>query len=379
MIIILLGNAGSIHTVQWAKNLSEYGNKIHIISQHPVKEIYNSSVTIHILPKTGILGYFRNAKKVKKIIQDIKPDILNVHYASGYGTTARLVNFHPMILSVWGSDVLVFPKKSWLHKSLIKKNLNAADAIASTSEIMVDSVKKLVPKDKSILLTPFGVNTEKFSVYSYKNNRYSFDSKKNKKIVIGTVKTLSYTYGIDILIRAFGLLKDKLKTENCMFENFIELRIVGEGPDKIVLKDLVEELGLTDSVCFLGSVLHENVPQILANFDIFAALSRSESFGVAVIEASASSLPVIVTDIGGLPEVVLQNKTGLIVPVEDPLSASVALYKLVINAELRESMGDEGLKYVKNRYSWNNCTKIMINNYKKIINENKIRKEKSKE
>ena len=129
MKIVLLAPANSIHTVQWARYLSKEDIEVSIISQHPKNEDMPSYIPVYLLPYSGLKGYFLNTFAVKKLLKQLRPDIVHAHYASGYGTTARLVNFHPYILSVWGSDVYDFPYKSKLHCWLLRKNLYSADRL----------------------------------------------------------------------------------------------------------------------------------------------------------------------------------------------------------------------------------------------------------
>src|SRR5690554_1384949 len=173
MKIILMSAASSIHTIRWANGLSEAGHEVHVISQHPVEDSFDPAVVVHLLPFRGALGYFTIVPAVRKLLKEIQPDIVNAHYASGYGTTARLVDYRPWVLSVWGSDVYDFPHKSFVHKWLVKKNLLGADAIASTSRCMAEETRSLVPKLGDIDITPFGVDMESYSSIAPEQDRKS--------------------------------------------------------------------------------------------------------------------------------------------------------------------------------------------------------------
>lgn len=364
MRVALLSSALSIHTIRWANTLSEIGIEVHVISQHPPLEVINENVKVHLLPSRGVLGYFTMVPAVKKILKKIKPDILNAHYASGYGTTARLVNFHPWLLSVWGSDVYDFPYKSPLHMQLIRKNLHSADAIASTSICMAKQVNNITSGLKKVSITPFGINTNVFKP-SMNHNL------EKKRIVIGTVKSLTHTYGVDILIKSFAILLQTLTKERYQTAKELELHIVGTGPDENNLRQLAIELGIHDKVLFIGQVDNSQVPKELEKFDIYVALSRSESFGVAIIEASSTGLPVIVSNVGGLPEVVIDGITGIIVPPENPEAASKALLKLSLEPNLRMKMGEAGRQYIIDKYDWDISVDIMKRLYQKTIEDYK--------
>src|SRR5690606_26130688 len=113
----------------------------------------------HELKIPAPYGYYMNIIQLKKILRSIKPDILNAHYSSGYGTLGRLAGFSPYLISVYGSDVYDFPYKKKFNMNIIRKNLNAADALASTSYAMAKQTSKLINYPvTNIHITPFGVN-----------------------------------------------------------------------------------------------------------------------------------------------------------------------------------------------------------------------------
>ena len=360
MKVILLSSATSIHTIQWAKYLIQQGLDIHIVSQHPSASDFPDSIPVTLLPYKGFLGYFFNVFALRKILKEIKPDILNVHYASGYGTTARLANFHPYVLSVWGSDVFEFPYRSFFHKNLLKKNLNSADVIASTSLSMAKQTQLFVDH-KKIEITPFGVDLEKF-------NPTNFVRDVNiQTICIGTVKTLKQVYGIDVLLNALSIVYKDIKNEFPEISNQLNFKIVGGGTDMDELKKLAVELGIDHLTHFTGPVSHEDVPSELSRLDIYVALSRQESFGVAVVEAQAMGVPVVVSNVGGLPEVVQNGKTGFIVDSENPQQAADAIKILILNTELRQSMSIDARNFAHLNFSWQSCAKKMSDVYQNTL------------
>lgn len=359
MKIVLIAGADSIHTVRWANCLTKYGHEVHVISQHSSLGKFDSIIKLHLFPFRGILGYFTMVKTVRKLIDEIQPDIINAHYASGYGTTVRLVNFHPYLLSVWGSDIFIFPYKSFLHKWFVKKNILAADSVASTSLAMSEQIRKIVPDIKDIAITPFGVDINKFE--------NDFQLTNNTIITIGTVKTMDYIYGIDILIEAFSILLVRFQNRENQKKIILKLRLVGGGKQLNEYVLLTHKLNIQDSVEFIGQIDHADVPNELNKLDIYVALSRSESFGVAVLEAGAAGKPVVVSNVGGLPEVVIPNETGLIVKSDNVFEAANAIEKLILNFELRKYMSLNAKNHVSNNYSWDVSIQKMIDLYEETI------------
>lgn len=361
MKVVILSSANSIHTVQWADHLHRQGLGVHVITQHPANFQYPKGITISCLPFRGFLGYFFNTFALKVMLKKLNPDLVNVHYASGYGTTARLANCGPYILSVWGSDVYEFPYRSIFHKQLLKMNLATADAIASTSQSMAKQTQLFSPVGTPIFITPFGVDLHRF------NPNITSKPYNDSVITIGTVKTLKQVYGIDILLNALAILYHRLYKQNSELVNRLNFRIVGGGADLQQLKQLAIELGIANITTFVGAVSHEKVPEELSKLDIYVALSRQESFGVAVVEAQAMGIPVIVSNVGGLPEVVRDGKTGFIVDSENPNQAAEKIEQLIMDYKLRQQMAHQARNFVESNFSWESCANKMIVAYQNIL------------
>ena len=349
MKVVLLGDAGSIHTIRWANGLVEKGHNIYLVSLHELKRELNQKVKFSKLHFSAPLGYLLSRKELRKILEEFQPDVVNVHYATGYGFLARIIKNYPYILSVWGSDIYDFPNKSMLHRYILKKNLQCADAIASTSKAMAKETRKIYPHP-SINITPFGVDEELF--------KPSVKHKQGGKITVGTVKTLSYIYGVDILIKAFSMANEMLgKPDNFMLE------ISGKGQELAALKKLTKKLEIEDKVKFWGYIEYQNVPDMLRRLDIYVALSRSESFGVSILEAGSCSIPSIVSDADGPKEVVVHNKTGYIVPIHNLEAIAEYIVSLYKDKQLREKIGDSARKYILSRYKWEYSISIMERTY----------------
>ncbi|MBK9175714.1 MAG: glycosyltransferase [Flavobacteriales bacterium] len=357
MRILLVAAASSVHVMRWANAFAERGLHVHLASLHDPVPGFLEGVTLHRMPHLGGLGYLINRPFLRRLIRTLRPDVINAHYASGYGTLAVRQAGTPLVLNVWGSDVYEFPDAGPLHRWLLRRNLLRADTVVSTSEVMAARTKRICPELKEVVVVPFGVDTERF------HPRTAL----HEDVVIGTVKTLAPKYGIDTLLRAFEILTRSSGVER------LRLRIVGGGPQRAELERIAVDLGIKELVEFTGPVPHDQVPDELRRLDVYAALSRadSESFGVAVIEASACGLPVVVTGVGGLPEVVEQDVTGSIVPPDDPRAAAAALEQLIASPALRERMGLAGRDRVMRRYAWSTCVDSQLAVFERVINRAK--------
>ncbi len=353
MRICYLANAASPHTAKWAEHFSAQGHEVHVISfdKNPA---LSPKIILHRLEKAlpFKLDYFSAGRRVRRLVTQIKPDILHAHYASGYGTLARLGGFHPYLLSVWGSDVFEFPRRSPFHSTLLRRNLDAADGLSSTSRVLAAETSKYT--EKPVNLGPFGVDCEQFKP----NDALRRDS---GEFVIGTVKSLEESSGIENLLEAFKLLCEKHPEVNP------RLVIIGGGTRDKKCRGVARQLGLDGRVTFTGPVPHGEIPRYLKGFSAFALLPHAESFGVAVLEASACGLPVVVPRVGGLPEVVRDGLTGIMVAPGNTHEAADKLFTLAADSELRRRLGRSGRAFVLQNYEWDEHAKRMERLYESML------------
>ena len=343
MRICYLSDANSIHTKKWCSFFKKKGYEIHVISFNdgdiPGITVHSLNINLDKIKSNNYLNklrYFTYINKVKNLLKEIKPDILHAHYATSYGFLGGSTKFHPYILSVWGSDVYDFPKKNLLFKKFIERNLSKADILLSTSKVMANETRKYT--DKDIEITPFGVDIDFFKP---EINRY----RAKNRIIIGTIKSLEKKYGIEYMVRAFGELSKK-------YEN-IYLEIGGIGSQLEYLKEICIDLNIVNRVKFLGFLSPKNVVEAFNRFDIavFPSTLDSESFGVAAVEAQACGVATIVSNVGGLPEATLPGESSILVDKESVEQLVSAMEKLILNNDLRISMGKVGRKFVEDNFN----------------------------
>ena len=197
-------------------------------------------------------------------------------------------------------------------------------------------------------MIPFGVDTDFFR---------TLDVYKDENIFqILSVGYLIERKGFEYLIRAMPLVLEK-------YEN-ARLKIVGTGPLESKLKELVYELDLGDEVEIVKNVSDEELLMIYNSSDLFVLPSivdsqgNTEGLGVVLLEAMACGLPVIGSDVGGIPDIIEDEKTGVLVKEKDYEELSKVILNLIFEDNLRNYLVDNSLKIVKTNFSWK-----MISNY----------------
>ena len=350
MHICFFAPSNNYHTQKWANYFMSKGMKVSVIS---FIDAHIDGATVYFVD-CGVtptqsdgskLKYLLTAGKVRKIVKDIQPDIINVHYASSYGAVAAFAGLKNHFLSVWGKDIYSFPKKSFLHKALLKFSLSRAKHIFSTSKAMAEETQKYTKKH--IDITPFGVKTDLFT--PKRRNR------TDDAFIIGTVKALTPKYGIDYLLKAAAIIRNERPDIN------LKIRIAGKGEYADEYKQLACDLGLSHMTSWLGFISQEEAATEWANMDVgvVASTEDSESFGVSAVEAESCATPVIISDIPGLMEATYPGRTSIVVQRKNERALADAIISLYDNPILCKELGTAGREFVQKNYEFTACFEMI--------------------
>ena len=366
LIVLILSDYESIHTVRWINELVKRGHEVHLVSERRKKSDdypYSRNVVLHFLPFCGRISRVLNVIFLAWIARKIKPDVVNAHYVSVYGTYARLAKLKGnYVLSARGSDVYEYPYRSKLHYHLVEKNLRYATRITSTSKVMAQQINRLLGDDGNrVEVVPFGVDINLFDPKRFEQRNEPSDG----TICIGIVKSLKAIYAIDDFLQIIKALRCRLNYINAT--DGIRLRfcvsIYGDGPDRRRLEEIVKVFDLSDIVTFHGYLNNNDIPEALSTMDIFLITSIRESFGVAVIEAMAMELPIVASDAEGFIEVLENGKYGFIIENRNVDSFVEKLVELIMDESLRRSMGIESRRKVLRDYNFKNNVSDMESLY----------------
>jgi glycosyltransferase involved in cell wall biosynthesis len=344
-----------------AKGLKEkYNWEIIVITSNHEKKKYKEEkidgMKIYLLPRwfkisnTPInpLWYFQ----IKRIIKNERPDIINAHTPVPFisDVAARVCNNIPFILSYHNDlikgNILLNLICKFYYFAFGNKTLKISDKIIATSEYYAKNSPYLTRYFNKISIVPPGVQITKFHLGV---NKFTLQKKYGNYPFVLFVGQLDKTHihkGIYYLIDAISLVKKK-------FENIV-LLVVGKGDNIDNYKNYAQKSSLEKNVIFTGFVPIDKLPEYYAgsNVTILPTLNNSEGFGMVLIEAGACGKPVIGTSVGGIPFVIDDNKTGLLVPPKDPKALAEAVTKILNNSDLAKKMGENGYKKVKENFTW---------------------------
>jgi glycosyltransferase involved in cell wall biosynthesis len=355
--IVFLADAPYVHEQRWIRHFVARGFDCDVISFRPAAI---EGARVHHVAGAESLGkarYLLNSRRVKALVHRLNPDLVHALHLTSYGFLAALSGRHPLVLSVFGTDILEAPRMTPFHRWLTRYSLAHADAITATGLHLATETTRYAPAGKPVTSVPYGVDLGRFTPMA---------RQPNEPVIVGTVARMSPEKGVSYLVEAFALLRRR-------FGERVRLRIAGDttpepgGPNRRALEALTQRLEITTGVEFLGWVPHEDLPSFLQGIDIFAQPSVHEGFGVAAAEASAMALPVVASNVDGLPDVVMDERTGLLVPPKLPQALADAIGRLIESPGLRASLGTAGRDYVTSHYDWQTNATQMERVYERVM------------
>ena len=239
---------------------------------------------------------------------------------------------------VWGSDVLIWPRKLFIFKSIVGHSLKKADAILVDSDIQAKACLELgASSDKIIKIPWFDINDVhniKIDNEDRRKIRLNLGISEDEIVVIST-RSHEQVYSVETLILALSKI--------IKHEHKVKFLIIGGGSKTFFLKQLAQRQGVLDKVVFTGKISRKKVLQYLRVSDIYVSTSLSDGTSASLLEAMACRVPPIVTDIPSNREWIIDRSNGLLFPIQDHKSLAENIVKLLKDDVSRKSLEEEGL------------------------------------
>ncbi|MDH5634193.1 MAG: glycosyltransferase family 4 protein [Candidatus Bathyarchaeota archaeon] len=303
------------------------------------------------IPETGLhpfegirkhaLTLFR-ARTLAKTLRSISPDVLIGNWASTYGFYSAQSNFHPFILFVWGSDVLIFPRKYFPLKPLIASAIAKADAIVVDSNIQEEATVHLGGDIHKILKFPW-IDSDAFNAVPSTLLREQWGWSEND-IVVVCARHHKPIYGIAHLVEAIPRILRKEPETKFLF--------IGEGPLTSTFKQRLRRFIDNGNVKFVGKIPHEEMPEHLSAGNIYVSPSFSDGTSATLLEAMKCGLTPVVTEIPGNKEWISHGVNGLLVPVANSKKLAAQILRLARNRQLMERLQKNAKQTIRRRVDW---------------------------
>lgn len=359
------GHEFKVISIKWSGQF-EYEKINSGIDVYRIPYIFNFSKINYPIP-----NFIKLTKKIKEVYNDWHPDIIiysHPEYLTALPTLYLRNKIQIPVLVITGSfsgvtwfcGNKIVDTVGYLHSMLIGKRIHkVADGIQFLNSGLCNYISKLDINVNKVFVLTRGIDIELFKPREVNNSQKSGLGIKDDDIVILYVGRLEPVKGVNYLLQAAKEVIPHYKN--------IKFLIVGDGSSRSEYETFAKSF--SDNIIFAG--FREDIPALMNISDIFVLPSLAEEMSNVVMEASASGLPVISTEVGAVPQIVLDGKTGILVKPMDVDGLVSAFKRLIDNPVLINEMGREGRQRMEEEYSWEIiCKKIedayenMLNNYK---------------
>ena len=340
------GGSGVVAT-ELAKGLADKGHNLHILSySRPARlDSFRTDITYHEvdLSTYPLFEYppydLALANMMVNLIQFAKLEILHVHYAIPHATSAYLAkqilnskaSNIPVITTLHGTDITLIGSDP-TYKQVVDFSINQSDGVTAVSEYLKNETYRLFDINKEIKVIPNFIDLDRFK----KSKKEHF----KKAICPEDEKIVTHVSNF----REVKRVTDVVAAFNKVLENGVQAKLlmVGDGPERAKAEQKCRELGICNHVRFLGK--QDQVEEVLSISDLFMIPSGSETFGLAALEAMSCSVPVISSNIGGLPEVNIHGETGYLCELADVECMGRCATEILTNEELHTRMAKAARK-----------------------------------
>lgn len=343
------GGSGVVAT-ELGMALSKRGHEVHFITYKQPVRLEQLSGNIHFhevdVPEYPLFHYqpyeLALSSKLVNMVKLHKIEVLHVHYAiphayAGYMAKQMLaeegINI-PMVTTLHGTDITLVGNHPF-YKPAVTFSINNSDVVTSVSQSLRADTIRLFNVQNEIEVVPNFIDIMKYK-NSFTDCQRSLMADEDEKI-ISHISNFRKVKRIDDVIQIFYQIQKRIKSK---------LIMVGQGPEKEPAEELVHELGIEDKVVFLGE--SNEIDKILCFSDLFLLPSKSESFGLAALEAMVNRVPVISTNTGGIPEVNIHGYSGYLSEVGDVDDMANNAVKILQDVKTLETFKDNAQKQACN-------------------------------
>jgi len=307
-----------------------------------VQELTDVGVQVVSLGMRKGVADFRGVVRLARAVHEFRPDVVHSHmvHANLLSRVTRLFCRMPVLVCTAHNTIEGGRWREWMYR--LTDGL--ADVTTNVSRAAVERYVRIgaAPAGR-IRWVPDGVDLSRFHNDRTRHELLRASLGFPECFVFLVAARLEWAKGIDVLLQALSLMQVR--------DNSMAVLIAGEGSQRGRLEAQVSTLGLgAEVVRFLGS--RDDVPDLMQAADALVLPSRWEGLGVVLLEAAASLLPVVATDVGGIPEIVRDGSTGFLVPPDDPEALARAMFHVAtLTLDQRTAMGRSGRRIVEEHYS----------------------------
>ncbi len=369
MRILYVGNLRSVHVQRWLRYFASRGDEVHLLTP-PTDGASAPGVQVHVWgtvrTRVRLLDYGANAVillprvlRFRTLMRQLRPDLVHVHYLNDAALVPAMAGARPLVVTAWGSDVLVNPKGSSVLRWMLTRILAKADLVTCDAAHVKRALVALGADASKVVVIYFGTDTALFHP-AKRDPALRAQLGLDGSPTVVSIRSLEPLYDVGTLIAAFPAVLARCPSAR--------LVIAGTGSEEARLQEAARSLGIAHAVRFVGLIPEHDMPRYLASCDVYVSTALSDGgIAASTAEAMACGLPVVITDVGDNREWVHDGVHGFVVPAKDPAALASRLSALVEGGEDRVRLGRNGRVLIEERNNWAREMSRMGEHYRDLI------------
>ena len=318
--LCLLGDAASIHLRRWAQAMVERGFRVSVVSA--AEQMIDGVQIVSLPPVRREHQWFLRLPALRRALRRLAPDIVHAHYITSYGMWGAACGRRPLVLTAWGTDILVTPHRNAALKALTGWVLRRAALITADSRDVLAEIRHYRPCAE-LHEVFWGADIERF---------HPHQGPREPGFHIASLRAWEPNYRIDVVLRALARFLGERPASAPV------LHLFGGGSQAASLHQLAEHLGLAEHVVWHGWLAPQVLADRLAACDVSVTVPQSDATSVSLLESMACGLPVIVSDLPASRQWVTP-RGGHVVAVGDVAALADALRAVFDDGPARQAQG----------------------------------------
>lgn len=381
--ICFMGWGDSIHMQRWMQWFVQSGHEVHLITDHPsnMNEIIEHDISsknsfaggrlerffrfefnvyrLRALTKILRIDLLKQILKTREIVRTVRPDIVHLHTLLFPAYLGVFCNFRPLVVTPWNGDIIWRADWSFLRKLAVTMGIKKANLITVDSEELRGKTLLYGPYENKIEYVSFGVDTKIFHPTARCGVlRRQLNISPDAPVVL-SCRSMEDLYNIDIIIKAIPeVLKD--------FPSAVFLFAWHSASKRSALMELAQNLGITSSIKLIGRIEHTDLPEYYAESDIFVSVPTGDTIAISLLEAMASGVAPVVSDLPSTRECIKDGINGYIVPVRDVAATAKSIKNLLSDDGLRKSFAVINRQWVFQNADWDVSMKKVEESYYRL-------------
>jgi L-malate glycosyltransferase len=351
--VLYISRGYTTHDQRFLQGFVDYRNKVSYLrllaerlDQRPLPDGVNAIDWIgDEQPLSAPLGYFKHYIALKRILAEIRPDVVLAGPTQTAAFLVAMTGFRPLVTMSWGSDLLVDADRSVRMRKITSYTLRHSAGVLGDCQLVREKAESFAPALHDHIVTfPWGIDLERFMPRASQLSLRQELGWHDNPILIST-RTWEPLYSIDVLVNAFAMVHQKHPEARLM--------LLGDGSLEKSIRGLISQLGLTDYVYAPGRVSYELLPDYFCLADIYVSSALSDGTSISLLEAMACGLPVVVTNSFGNKEWVKPGENGWLVSPGDPEALAAAFDEALSSRSDLPAMKQANIAVARARANWN--------------------------